>query len=135
MCKSSLTEGFRSVPIYNNSVVLVASSNSKKRDWILPKGGWEEDETAPESAAREAYEEAGVRGEIIGPALCETTVRKNHQEQRMSFFALNVTELLDEWPESNRSRCVCSVEEALQRCTRPEMVAAMLECCRRGTLL
>lgn len=40
-------------------VVLISSV--KRTDWILPKGGWEDDETAVEAAAREAYEEAGVR--------------------------------------------------------------------------
>lgn len=40
-------------------VVLIRSV--KRTDWILPKGGWESDETAAEAAVREAYEEAGVR--------------------------------------------------------------------------
>lgn len=39
-------------------VVLIRSV--KRDDWILPKGGWESDETAEEAAVREAYEEAGV---------------------------------------------------------------------------
>lgn len=43
-------------------VVLIRSV--KRTDWILPKGGWESDETAAEAAIREAYEEAGVRRKI-----------------------------------------------------------------------
>lgn len=40
-------------------VVLIGSAH--RPDWILPKGGWELDETTAEEAAeREAYEEAGV---------------------------------------------------------------------------
>lgn len=39
-------------------------------DVVFPlKGGWENDETVEEAAAREAIEEAGVRGDLL--------VRKN----------------------------------------------------------
>lgn len=40
---------------------LVLIGSVKRSDWILPKGGWDTDETAAEAAVREAYEEAGVR--------------------------------------------------------------------------
>ena len=32
---------------------------------FLPQGGWENDETVEQAAAREAIEEAGVRGDIV----------------------------------------------------------------------
>eukprot|EP00903_Cladosiphon_okamuranus_P009624 g9160.t1 len=38
---------------------LVLIGSVKHTDWILPKGGWDTDETAAEAAVREAYEEAG----------------------------------------------------------------------------
>lgn len=31
---------------------------------LFPKGGWETDETVEEAACREAFEEAGVRGQL-----------------------------------------------------------------------
>jgi 8-oxo-dGTP pyrophosphatase MutT (NUDIX family) len=37
--------------------------------WVLPKGGWEDDEAVEAAARRETVEEAGVRGEIEGPPL------------------------------------------------------------------
>lgn len=49
------------VPFYEGRVVMISSSRGT---WILPKGGWEQDETAQEAAAREAYEEAGVLGPV-----------------------------------------------------------------------
>ena len=55
------------VPILTGGRIVFVSS-SRKPEWILPKGGWEEDETMEESAIREAYEEAGVLG-TLGPAL------------------------------------------------------------------
>jgi len=55
------------VPIMNDGRILVCSS-SRKQEWILPKGGWEADETMEESALRETFEEAGVLG-TLGPRL------------------------------------------------------------------
>lgn len=52
---------------------LVLIGSVKRSDWILPKGGWETDETAAEAAVREAYEEAGVRvGERVLTACIQT---------------------------------------------------------------
>ncbi|KAI9484118.1 MAG: hypothetical protein EXX96DRAFT_560975 [Benjaminiella poitrasii] len=40
--------------------VLVISSSKHRHVWVLPKGGWESDETKEESAERETYEEGIV---------------------------------------------------------------------------
>lgn len=55
------------VPILRNGQILCISAN-KKAEWILPKGGWENDESIEASALREAFEEAGVSG-VLGPHL------------------------------------------------------------------
>jgi hypothetical protein len=57
------------VPILRGGKILFVSA-SRKPEWILPKGGWELDESLEESAIREAFEEAGVLG-VIGPKLTE----------------------------------------------------------------
>ena len=60
-----LTTG--SVPIMSDGRILLISS-SRKEEWILPKGGWESDETVEVSALRETYEEGGILG-TLGPKL------------------------------------------------------------------
>lgn len=60
-----LTAG--TVPVMNDGRILLCSS-SRKNAWILPKGGWENDETLELSALRETFEEAGVLG-TLGPKL------------------------------------------------------------------
>lgn len=55
------------VPIMKDGKILLVSS-SRKGEWILPKGGWESDETMEVSALRETYEEGGILG-VIGPRL------------------------------------------------------------------
>jgi diphosphoinositol-polyphosphate diphosphatase len=57
------------VPILTGGMIMVVSA-SKKKEWILPKGGWEMDEELEESAIRETFEEAGVMG-VLGPKLSE----------------------------------------------------------------
>jgi len=47
------------IPVTKDGKIVLISS-SRKDDWILPKGGWEDDESLEQSAVREAYEEAGV---------------------------------------------------------------------------
>jgi len=59
------------IPITNDGKILFISS-AKKKEWILPKGGWESDEEREASAVRETYEEAGVLG-TLGPMLKEIT--------------------------------------------------------------
>jgi len=109
------------LPVHSGRVYMIKSR--KKADWVLPKGGWESDETAQECARREAYEEAGVEGEI-GELLYESEVIKKKSQSRVTWFVMNVTRVLDEWPEM-RPRCVLSLEEAMATCNRPEMIAAM----------
>lgn len=56
-----LTTG--TVPVMNDGRILFVSGNGKP-EWILPKGGWENDESEQQSALREAHEEAGITGEL-----------------------------------------------------------------------
>eukprot|EP00540_Astrosyne_radiata_P010765 CAMPEP_0116846498 /NCGR_PEP_ID=MMETSP0418-20121206/13867_1 /TAXON_ID=1158023 /ORGANISM="Astrosyne radiata, Strain 13vi08-1A" /LENGTH=433 /DNA_ID=CAMNT_0004477749 /DNA_START=334 /DNA_END=1636 /DNA_ORIENTATION=+ len=68
------------VPILKNGMVLFVSA-SRKPEWILPKGGWEMDETIEESAIRETYEEAGVIG-TLGPSLPEVQYETRKSKKR-----------------------------------------------------
>ena len=83
-------------------VLLITSLNSKR--WILPKGWPEEGMTLAESAAREAFEEAGVTGEIAASPLGAYHYLKERKDGgampcSVDVFALQVTQELDDWPE------------------------------------
>lgn len=68
------------VPILREGKILLISAN-RKAEWILPKGGWEQDETMEESAARECFEEAGVLGKL-GPKLDEIQYETRKSKKR-----------------------------------------------------
>lgn len=84
------------------------------------QGGWEDDETMKEAAHREAVEEAGIHGKIMGKSLGKWKYRKIGSDgvfNEWSMFALYVTEELRQWPEIRRrmwvrtclskSACMC----------------------------
>lgn len=68
------------IPITNDGRILFCSS-SKKKEWILPKGGWESDENIEQSAVRETYEEAGVLG-TLGARLNDVTFETKKEKKR-----------------------------------------------------
>ena len=85
------------LPIRNGRVCLVTSSNGKR--WVIPKGLIEPGQTAGETALQEAWEEAGLVGalrtEPIGSFIYEKWCGVCH----VTVFALEVTEMKQEWPE------------------------------------
>ncbi|CAJ0758927.1 10565_t:CDS:2, partial [Entrophospora sp. SA101] len=56
--KGSIRQVAGCVPINKNTrKILLITRRKKEGGWVLPKGGWENDETEQEAAARETYEE------------------------------------------------------------------------------
>lgn len=161
------------IPITNDGRILFCSS-SKKKEWILPKGGWENDENIEESALRETYEEAGVLG-TLGTRLTDVTFETNKEKKRraeslklqsddplyysgqlqgnaeidcksppspsgktlhslvrVTFFVLYISEVLEEWPESGRSRKILDIDEAIASVKRDELRAVLSDLKARG---
>ncbi len=88
-----------------------------------------EGHAASESAAQEAYEEAGVRGQMTSPAIGHYGYSKRIRGRakkrfRVDVFALEVTEVLDLWPEVHeRTRQWLSPHEAAAQVNEPELAA------------
>ena len=108
-------------------VEVLLITNRKQTHWIIPKGGWELDESATEAAARETYEEAGVVGEV-GELLYQFDhVGKKGAKQEHHYFALRVEQELDAFPEaSQRLRRWLPLAEAQTLCVRKGMHDAIM---------
>ena len=83
-------------------VVMVTSRGTGR--WVLPKGWAEPGLAGGELAAKEAFEEAGLLGEVRPASLGSYRYSKalRHGAElpcRVEVFALDVAEMLAEWPE------------------------------------
>lgn len=93
--------------------VLLVTAKRNPRNWIFPKGHVEKGETAEAAALREAKEEAGVVGKLIGPAgVLEYGFLG--VKARVEYF---LAELKRENgpPEDGRAKAWCGIDEALER--------------------
>lgn len=99
----------------DNLELLLITSRGGRR-WLPPKGIVEPGLTAPESAAKEAFEEAGVRGEISARGLGRYVQRKWGGICDIEVFPMRVTDELSDWPEAGtRRREWLPVSQAVKR--------------------
>ena len=95
-------------------VMLVTSIRRKK--WIIPKGFIEYNMSPFQSAKKEAFEEAGVRGSNTTKILGSYTVRKNGSELLTKIYSMKVTRVFKDYPEKNlRKRKWYSVYDAAKK--------------------
>jgi phosphohistidine phosphatase len=94
--------------------VLVITTR-KRRRWIVPKGIVEPDLTPGRSAAKEADEEAGVRGRVHAGPLGVYEYEKWGGTCRVEVYAMHVQQVMERWPEDFRSREWVDVPEAVRR--------------------
>ena len=100
--------------------VLMITSRKRKR-WVLPKGVKELDLSPQDSAAKEAFEEAGIEGLVSEAPIGSYQYDKWGGTCTVEVFTMNVRKVLDEWEESYRDREWVSLEEAMARVSEPEL--------------
>eukprot|EP00483_Globobulimina_turgida_P002270 UN02272 len=100
--------------INNDKKIEIFMITSRKRgDYIFPGGGWELNETAPECAQRESWEEAGIKGKIRKEMISDQAYTSDKgNKSRLWGFLMEVTYVADVWPEPQRRRKWMSIEEA-----------------------
>ena len=104
--------------------VLLITSNKRKR-WIIPKGIVEPYMSAAESAEKEAWEEAGVVGQISDHVLGTYTYEKWGGICVVKVFPLKVTRIAERWPESHRERAWFALPEAADQVEEPDLQAIL----------
>jgi len=92
--------------IVQGQVVFLLIMSRRSGRWIFPKGELIEGMTPWALAAHEAFEEAGVKGEIdtkpIGSYRTMKTFSLRRQPIAVDLYPLRVEEQLEEWPEKGQ---------------------------------
>jgi len=97
-------------------------TNRRRTRWIIPKGIVEPGLSAAESAVREAWEEAGIRGTIGTLPAGEYSYAKWGGTCTVQVFPFRVGEVSERWPEeATRDRQWVSFEEAVERVREAEL--------------
>lgn len=97
----------------------------KKRKWIIPKGIVEESLSSRQSAAKEAFEEAGIEGELLPNKIGKYTYKKWGGICKVKVYALRVVTILDFWEEDFRERKwidILDVEEYIENIKLLEII-------------
>ncbi|MBP2299707.1 NUDIX hydrolase [Azospirillum picis] len=116
-----------------NRVEVLLITSRETRRWIVPKG-WTEKKVRPrDMAAREAFEEAGVRGKVSKHPAGTYRYQKRLAGDRsveceVVVYLLDVREELAEWPEQHeRERCWMSPEQAAEAISESGLVPLLLD--------
>ncbi|KAI9760246.1 MAG: hypothetical protein M4579_001759 [Chaenotheca gracillima] len=127
------------VPLSENKTMVLVLQSQGRPACVLPKGGWETDEsTAQVAACREAWEEAGIRCKNLRdlgtiqesrPSTETASAQKKSAPPKAvyHFFEATVTEEEENWPEqAKRTRVWVTYNEALDKLKeKPELIEAL----------
>jgi 8-oxo-dGTP pyrophosphatase MutT (NUDIX family) len=104
---------FRSI---SGKIEVMLVTSIRKRNWIIPKGFIEYNMSPFQSAKKEAFEEAGIRGSNRTKILGSYTVRKNGSDLLTRIYSMKVTRVFKDYPEKNlRKRKWFSVYDAAKK--------------------
>ena len=121
------------MPLSADKTKVLLIQSVRRGGWVLPKGGWELDETAQAAACREAWEEAGIICKVekdlgkIPDTRPASQLTQNAPKASYQFWECTVTEEKAQWPEMHkRARQWVSYAQAAQALTtRPELLEAL----------
>ncbi len=99
--------------IKNKKLMVVLVTNSSGRQWILPKGHIETDLSRKQVALTEAYEEAGIIGNIAPFGYKEISFKRKERNICLRVYPVKIKKVLNKWPEwHSRERVVLPAEKA-----------------------
>ncbi len=102
------------IPVYKGKVVLITARGSRR--WITPKGSVEWELSAQDSAAKEALEEAGIKGQVFPEEIGTYTYEKMDGRYKVRLYFMEVTKLKDNWDEKHfRKRKLVSPKQAIKK--------------------
>ncbi len=97
--------------------ILCVRAKKTPEDWIFPKGHIERGETAEIAARRELEEEAGVSGELVGPA-GSLDFQSGKEMVTVQYYLIKFTHEVPR--KETREIRWCAYEEALALLSHPD---------------
>lgn len=122
------------VPLSADKTKVLMIQSAGPGGWVLPKGGWELDEsTAQQAACREAWEEAGVVCTVnkdlglIPDMRPFALLTAQAPKASYQFFEVTVDREEDDWPEKHKRKrqWVGYAQAATALANRPELLEAL----------
>lgn len=119
------------------TMVLLVTSRETRR-WVLPKGWAEKHLTGAELAAKEAFEEAGLVGEVSSEPIgfysyLKRLPKDRTMECRVQVFPMRVDHLLENWPErGQREREWFTLAQAAMAVEEAELTVLLLQLAARS---
>jgi 8-oxo-dGTP pyrophosphatase MutT (NUDIX family) len=111
----------------DGGVEILLITSRETRRWVVPRGNPIPGKSAAQSAAQEAYEEAGIRGELEPEPLGRYFYHKRRRNgdllpAEVSLFRMRVAEEQDDWPErGQRDRRWFAAPEAAAAVAEPDL--------------
>jgi 8-oxo-dGTP pyrophosphatase MutT (NUDIX family) len=108
------------LPVHEGKICLVTSRNGSR--WVIPKGCLEPGKSEAEIAAQEAWEEAGLSGQLGKTPVGTYGYRKWGDELTVVVFLLHVSEIAADWPERDtRQRVWLEPAKAIERLAEADL--------------
>ena len=102
------------IPVYKGQVVVITARGSQR--WIIPKGSIDWELTAQESAAKEALEEAGIKGKVFPEEIGTYTYEKLGGQFKVRLYYMEVSKLKEKWDEQAfRKRKLLTPKQAIKK--------------------
>lgn len=110
--------------IRDGQIEVLVVMSSQRKHWVVPKGVSDPAARLQDSAAKEAFEEAGVEGEVGEAALGSYRYEKWGAECTVQVYPMRVTRILDEavWEERHRGREWLTPNQAIERLKQKQLL-------------
>jgi 8-oxo-dGTP pyrophosphatase MutT (NUDIX family) len=102
--------------LMNGNVEILLITTKERQNWVVPKGGIVSGMSPFDSAAKEAWEEAGVVGKVYPQKFGSYKYRKNGKTYFVTMYPLLVEYVSDDYPEAEqRQRQWVDIDTAIEQ--------------------
>lgn len=113
--KVSKQSGVIPYRVQDGKIEVLLITSRDRRKWVMPKGDIPNGMSPPDSAAKEAWEEAGVIGTVSDRKIGTYQYRKRGKNYRVNMYLLPVETLCEDYPEAgHRQRQWVDISNAMR---------------------